>query len=80
MACHSRQARGKLELLNYYQPDNCYASLRYARYYVMPNSAHELRQNIEAAVWDRTNRADLIKNEATMMQNNIKCRVCGVTH
>jgi MTH538 TIR-like domain (DUF1863) len=60
---------------NCYQPDNCYA-----RYYVMPNSAHELRQNIEAAVWDRTNRADLIKNEATMMQNNIKCRVWGVTH
>src|SRR5690349_14907581 len=47
---------------NYYQPDNCYA-----RYYVTPTTADQLRQQIEAAVWDRTNRAHLIKNEAGMM-------------
>lgn len=60
---------------NFYQPDNCYA-----RYYIMPNSADELRQHIEAAVWNRTNRAELIKNDATMMKYNATCRACGVTH
>lgn len=60
---------------NYYQPDTCYA-----RYYVMPNSANDLRQHIEWAVWDRTNRAHLIRNDAEMMQNNGKCKVCGVWH
>jgi hypothetical protein len=60
---------------NYFQPDNSYA-----RYYVMPSSADELRQHIESAVWNRTNRAELIKNDATMMKYNAKCRACGVTH
>lgn len=60
---------------NYSQPDSCYA-----RYYVMPTSADELRQHVEAAVWNRTNRAHLIQNDATMMKYNAKCRVCGTTH
>lgn len=60
---------------NFYQPNNCYA-----RYYTMPDSAEVLRQNIEAAVWDRTNRADLINNSADMMKKNGLCRACGVTH
>ena len=60
---------------NYNQQNNCCA-----RYYVMPNSAEELRQAIEAAVWDRTNRAHLIQNDATMMKYNAKCKNCGVTH
>jgi len=60
---------------NYYQPDNCYA-----RYYVMPTTGDQLRQQIEAAVWDRTNRALLIRNDAAMVKYNTKCRVCGVTH
>ena len=60
---------------NYFQPDNCYA-----RYYVMPTSADELRQHIEAAVMNRTNRTHLIQNDTTMMKYNAKCRVCGVTH
>lgn len=60
---------------NYSQQNNCYA-----RYYIMPNSADELRQAIEAAVWDRTNRAHLIQNDAAMMKYNAKCRACGVTH
>ncbi len=60
---------------NYYQSDNCYA-----RYYVMPTSAAELRQHIEAAVLNRTQRAHLIQNDATMMKNNAKCRICGITH
>jgi MTH538 TIR-like domain (DUF1863) len=60
---------------NYYNPDNCYA-----RYYIMPSTAEQLRAHIEYAVWDRTNRAQLIKNDATMMKYNGKCRACGVTH
>jgi hypothetical protein len=60
---------------NYYQPDNCYA-----RYYTMPASAAQLREHIEAAVWDRTNRANLINNSADMMKYNGLCRACGVTH
>ena len=60
---------------NYYQPENCYA-----QYYVMPSTPDQLRQQIERAVWNRTNRADLIKNDADMMKYNGKCRVCGVTH
>ena len=60
---------------NYNDQDNCYA-----RYFVLPSSADELRQRIEAAVWNRTNRDHLIKNDATMMAYNAKCRVCGVTH
>lgn len=60
---------------NFNQQDNCYA-----RYFVMPTSADELRQHIEAAVWNRTNRAHLIQNDATMMKRNAVCRVCGITH
>ena len=60
---------------NYFQPDSCYA-----RYYTMPNTAQELRQNIESAVSDRTNRAHLIQNDASMMKYNARCRACGVTH
>jgi len=60
---------------NHDHPDQCYA-----RYFVAPTSADQLRQQIEDAVWDRTNRAQLIKNEATMMGYNGRCRVCGVTH
>jgi hypothetical protein len=60
---------------NFNQQDNCYA-----RYFVMPTSADELRGHIEAAVWNRTNRAHLIQNDAIMMKNNAVCRVCGVTH
>jgi len=52
----------------------------YARYYTMPDSAQTLRQNIEAAFWDRTNRANLINNDSDMMKYNMKCYVCGVTH
>ena len=60
---------------NYFQPDACYA-----RYSVMPNSAEQLREQIEAAVWNRTNRAHLIQNDATMMKKNSVCRACGITH
>jgi hypothetical protein len=60
---------------NFNQQDSCYA-----RYFVMPTSADELRGHIEAAVSNRTNRAHLIQNGATMMKNNAVCRVCGVTH
>ncbi len=52
----------------------------YARYYFMPSTAETLRQNIESAFWDRTNRADLIKNDSEMMKYNVKCSVCGFTH
>lgn len=60
---------------NYYQPQNSYA-----RYQTMPDSAEGLRQGIENAFWDRTNRANLIKNESEMMKYNGKCIVCGITH
>lgn len=60
---------------NYYQPQNCYA-----RYYTMPTFAELLRQQIEWAYEDRTNRTQLIKNDSDMMKYNGKCNVCGVTH
>jgi hypothetical protein len=60
---------------NFSQPQTCYA-----RYYTMPNSAEQLRGQIEAAVWDRTNRTHLIQNDATMMTRNAVCRACGVAH
>jgi hypothetical protein len=60
---------------SYYQPQNCYA-----RYYVIPNSATALRQQIEDAFSDRTSRADLIKNSSDMMTNNAKCKSCEVWH
>jgi hypothetical protein len=55
--------------------DSCYA-----RYFVMPTSAVELRGHIEAAVWNRIYCAHFIQNDATMMKNNAVCRVCGITH
>jgi len=60
---------------NYYLQQNCYA-----RYYTMPDSAEALRQHIELAFWDRTNRAHLIKNDSDMMGYNGRCRVCGAAH
>lgn len=60
---------------NYSDQQNCYA-----RYYVLPTTAAALREQIEYAVWDRTNRAHLIKNAADMMTNNRVCSVCGITH
>jgi hypothetical protein len=60
---------------NYDQQENCYA-----RYYTMPDSAATLRQNIESAFWDRTNRADLITNDSDLMRNNSRCKLCGITH
>lgn len=60
---------------NYWDQQNCYA-----RYYIPPTSADQLRQHIELAVSDRTNRDHMIKNDADMMKYNAKCRVCGVTH
>ncbi len=60
---------------NYDQQQNCYA-----RYRIPPNSADVLRQDIENAYWDRTNRANLISNDAEMMKYNGKCLVCGITH
>jgi MTH538 TIR-like domain (DUF1863) len=60
---------------NYQQQQSCYA-----RYYVMPNSAATIRQHIEAAFDDRTNRAHLIQNSSDMMRYNTVCKVCGVTH
>jgi len=60
---------------NYYDQANCYA-----RYYVPPTSASEIRQQIELVVSDRTSRAHLIRNDAVMMQNNAKCQVCGIWH
>ena len=60
---------------NFNHQDCCYA-----RYFVMPTSAGELRGHIEAAVSNRTSRAHFIQNDATMMKNDAVCRVCGVTH
>ena len=60
---------------NYYCPEQSYA-----RYSVMPNSGEQLRQDIEKAVEGRTSRAHLISNDSSMMGNNGRCRVCGVTH
>ena len=52
----------------------------YARYHTMSDSADTLRQQIEDAFWDRTNRAHLISNDSAMMKYNARCKVCGVTH
>lgn len=60
---------------SYSNQDRCYA-----RYFVMPTSAVELRQQIENSFWDRTNRAELIQNSASMFTNNSLCRSCGITH
>lgn len=59
----------------YVDQQNCYA-----RYYTPPTSADEVRRHIELAVWDRTNRANLITNVADMMGANATCKSCGVPH
>ena len=60
---------------NYYQQQSSYA-----RYFETPTHASDLRQQIENAFWDRTNRASLIKNDSLMMKYNGKCRICEITH
>lgn len=52
----------------------------YARYRFLPSTPAMMRQQIEAAFLDRTNRAHLINNDADMMRYNASCQVCGVTH
>ena len=52
----------------------------YARYYVAPNSADQLRALIEDAFQARRSRADQIKNPRDAMEYNSQCRVCRVTH
>jgi hypothetical protein len=52
----------------------------YARYWVAPTSAEQLRGWIEDAFSARTSRSALIQNAADMMKYNAKCRVCNVTH
>jgi hypothetical protein len=52
----------------------------YARYYVAPRSAGELRGWIEDAYRARTERANLIVNSSDSLGYNACCRVCGVTH
>ena len=57
------------------QSANCYA-----RYWIAPTTADEIRFIIEDAYAARTTRAHLIQNSADMMKYNVKCLVCGVTH
>jgi hypothetical protein len=52
----------------------------YARYYMAPHSADQLRAWIEDAYQARTQRARLIQNPVGTMRYNGRCRVCGVTH
>ena len=52
----------------------------YAEYHWAPRTAEQLGQWIETAYQARTNKAYLIQNPQEMMKNNIKCKVCGVTH
>ncbi|MFA5146962.1 MAG: TIR domain-containing protein [Candidatus Omnitrophota bacterium] len=52
----------------------------YARFWVAPSSATELRGWIEDAYSSRTKKAHLIKNSADMMKNNATCQSCGYTH
>lgn len=52
----------------------------YARYYVAPASAEELRSYIEDAYQSRVSRAHLIRNPAETMRYNSRCRACGITH
>src|ERR1035437_4102748 len=52
----------------------------YARYYVAPKSAEQLRSWIEDAFQARTSRTSLIKNPREAMTNNARCHACGVTH
>lgn len=52
----------------------------YARFWVAPRSAAELRRWIEDAYSARTSRAHLIKNSAEMMKYNTVCKLCNITH
>ena len=52
----------------------------YARYWIHPTSAAELRGWIEDAHDARTSRAQLINNSADMMKYNGKCKVHDMTH
>jgi hypothetical protein len=52
----------------------------YARCYVAPQTATQLRSWIEDAFNSRTLRAKLIKNSSDMMKYNAVCNVCGITH
>jgi|SRR5579862_2261221 len=52
----------------------------YARYWVAPSSAEQLRGWIEDAFAARTARAGLIQNAADMMKYSAKCRACNITH
>lgn len=52
----------------------------YARYYVAPTSANQLRGWIEDAYKARTERAKYIKNTSDIMKNNATCKECGITH
>jgi len=60
--------------------NNSQAVESYAPFYRYPNSGQELKGWIEEAVRARTSRTGLITNQNTMMQNNRRCNVCGVTH
>ena len=52
----------------------------YARYYVAPQSASQLRGWIEDAFSARTTRSKLIVNYSDMMKYNGKCKTCGIVH
>ena len=52
----------------------------YARFWIAPRSASELRGWIEDAYSARTSRANLIKNSTDMMKYNATCKTCGIIH
>ena len=52
----------------------------YAKYYVYPSRADELRRWIDDAYNARTQRAYLIKNSQVMMKYNKKCLIHNKTH
>jgi hypothetical protein len=60
---------------NWNKDGNCYA-----RYYYSPTSANELGGWIEDAYAARSNRANMIQNNADMMKYNAKCLFCNTTH
>ena len=52
----------------------------YARFWIAPRSAAELRGWIEDAFNARTSRAHLIQNSPDMMRYNATCQTCGIVH
>lgn len=52
----------------------------YARFWIAPRSADELRGWIEDAYSARTSRAKLIKNSTDMMKYNATCKTCNIVH